>query len=167
MAWDEWEQLKTDAAERQSTHMQLNQAAAQGSGGGSYGDLVASQSDLAKIGDNAFKLFNRLWNEARVAGPSSSKAAEDLKTQGFELGTGASHVAKRWEEQLDSLRDACAHISNHMRVTKKIHADDEHYIGGQLSSISALVEGFDERVGSPGKKNEIYGPPKKEKKGED
>lgn len=24
MAWDEWEQLKTEAAGRQSTHMQLN-----------------------------------------------------------------------------------------------------------------------------------------------
>ncbi|TXS57199.1 hypothetical protein [Streptomyces sp. t39] len=165
MSWDEWDQLKASAADKGAAQMQLNEAPAQ-EGGGTYGDLTASQSDLAKIGNNAYKLFNRLWDEARVAGPSSSKAAEDLKAQGFELGGGLAHVAKRWDEQLRSLRDGCSHISNHMRVTKKIHKDDEHYITGQLSSIATLDSGFDERVGEPGKKNEIYGE-KKEEKGKD
>ncbi|MEU2164622.1 hypothetical protein QRN89_25595 [Streptomyces chengbuensis] len=169
MSWDEWEQLKTQAAGRQSDQMQLNRVPDEGGGGGggSYGDLRASETDLAKIGTNAFKLFNRLWDEARVAGPSSSKAAEDLKTQGFELGAGLAHVAKRWDEQLGSLRDACSHISNHMRVTKKIHKDDEHYITGQLSSIATLDSGFDERVGEPGAKNKIYGDNKKDEKDKD
>ncbi|MEV4917162.1 hypothetical protein AB0K47_10175 [Streptomyces tirandamycinicus] len=169
MAWDEWEQLKTQAAGRQSDQMQLNRVPDEGGGGGggSYGDLRASETDLAKIGSNAFTLFNRLWDEARVAGPSSSKAAEDLKRQGFELGAGLAHVAKRWDEQLGSLRDACSHISNHMRVTKKIHKDDEHYITGQLSSIATLDSGFDERVGEPGAKNKIYGDNEKDEKDKD
>ncbi|MEJ8660118.1 hypothetical protein [Streptomyces sp. MS1.AVA.4] len=168
MAWDEWEQLKTQAAGRESEQMQLNRVPDEGGGGGgSYGDLTTSESDLAKIGSNAFKLFNRLYDEARVAGPSSSKAAEDLKTQGFELGGGLAHVAKRWDEQLGSLRDACSHISNHMRVTKKIHKNDEHYITGQLSSIATLDSGFDERVGQPGEKNPIYGEKKKDEKDKD
>ncbi|MEV6785243.1 hypothetical protein [Streptomyces sp. NPDC051098] len=165
MAWDEWEQLKTQTAGHQSDQMQLNRVPDEGGGGGgSYGDLTVSETGLAKIGTSAFKLFNRLYDEARVAGPSSSKAAEDLKTQGFELGAGLAHVAKRWDEQLGSLRDACSHISNHMRVTKKIHKNDEHYITGQLSSIAALDSGFDERVGQPGEKNSIYGEKKKEDK---
>lgn len=39
MAWDEWEQLKSEAAERGSTRMRLNQLAPDGGGGGGGGDL--------------------------------------------------------------------------------------------------------------------------------
>jgi hypothetical protein len=168
MAWDEWEELKSQAVERQSTSMQLNQVDP-GTGGStapdpdSYGDLRVTQADLAKIGDHAFKLYDRLWREGRVAVPSSDKAAGDLTGQGFALGAGLQHVATRWDEQLKSLRDACAHISNHMQVTKKLHADDEHYIRRQMSSIDMLDAGFDERIGAPGKDNPVYGPPSKKK----
>ncbi|MFF3688779.1 hypothetical protein [Streptomyces sp. NPDC002187] len=172
MPWDEWEQLKVSAAERRSTQMQLNQLDPRDGGRpapapGQYGDLTASETELAKIGERAFTLYNRLWKEARVAVPSSDSAARDLSTQGFQLGKGLGHVSTRWDEQLGSLIDACAHISNHMAVTKKLHKDDEHYIRRQLSSIELLDSGFDERVGHPGEKNPIYAPPKKDKKEEE
>lgn len=163
MAWDEWEQLKSQAAERQSTQMQLNQVEPGAGGGGNtadpsqYGDLTVREGDLAKIGDHAFTLYNDLWNKGRRAVPSSDKAAGNLSTQGFALGGGLQHVSTRWDEQLSSLRDACAHISNHMQVTKKLHAGDDHYIRRQMSSIDVLDAGFDERVGDPGKKNPVYG----------
>ncbi|MFK4071832.1 hypothetical protein [Streptomyces sp. NPDC029674] len=166
MAWDEWEQLKAQAADRQSTHMQLNQVEP-GAGGStapdpaSYGDLRVAQADLAKIGEHAFKLYDRLWKEGRGALSGSDKAAGDLSGQGFALGAALQHVSTRWDEQLKSLRDACAHISNHMQVTKKLHAGDEHYIRRQMSSIDMLDTGFDERVDRPGKENRIYGPPSK------
>ncbi|MEU1090539.1 hypothetical protein ABZ401_27595 [Streptomyces sp. NPDC005892] len=164
MVWDEWEQLKTDAADRHSTGMQLNHLEP-GDGGypalpGQTGDLKVSQSDLTKIGGQAHSLYNNLCSKARVATPSSDKAAGDLSGQGFALGGGLKHVSNRWEEQLKSLMDACAHISNHMQVTKKVHAGGEHYIQRQMSSIDALDAGFDERVGEPGKKNPAYEPKK-------
>ncbi|MFD5076990.1 hypothetical protein [Streptomyces sp. NPDC058371] len=162
MAWDEWEQLKSQAAGRQSPHMQLNQLEPGGGGGttpdpAQYGDLTVNQGDLAKIGDHAFTLYNDLWDRGRKAVPSSDKAAGDLSKQGFALGGGLQHVSTRWDEQLSSLRDACAHIANHMQVTKKLHANDDHYIRRQMSSIDVLDAGFDERVGEPGEKNPVYG----------
>ncbi|PWJ03195.1 hypothetical protein DKG34_34290 [Streptomyces sp. NWU49] len=170
MAWDEWEQLKADALQRQqnSTRMQVNQADGGGGFGGpgrpgSYGDLKVSNGGLTKIGKAAFELYNQLWDKARVSVPSSDSAAADLSKQGFALGAGLKHVSNRWEEQLASLMDACAHISNHMRVTKKLHGDDEDYIQRQMSSIAVLDAGFDERVGVPGRKNSIYGEPSKKK----
>ncbi|MET8248770.1 hypothetical protein ABZV31_32935 [Streptomyces sp. NPDC005202] len=171
MAWHEWEQLKAQAAERGSTRMRLNQLDP-GSGSGTphdpdqYGDLKVSQGSLAVIGKHAFDLYNDLWNKGRRAVPSSEKAAGKLFDRGFALGAGLQHVATRWDEQLTSLRDACAHIANHMTVTKKLHADDDHYIRRQMSSIDALDAGFDERVGQPGEKNGIYGDPGA-KKGKD
>jgi len=167
MAWDEWEELKAQAAERHATRMQLNHV--DGGGGtygpyvlpSQYGDLKVKNSELQSIGTAAYELYDQLWNKARVANKSSDSAASDLSRQGFALGAGLKHVSDRWEEQLKSLMDACAQISNHMRVTKTLHAGDETYIQRQMSSIAVLDAGFDEQVGTPGKKNSIYGEHKK------
>ncbi|WP_225833848.1 hypothetical protein [Streptomyces sp. NK08204] len=163
MAWDEWEQLKADAADRHPARMQLNHLPDPGTGGTSaYGDLKVSDADLAQIGKEAHSLYDQLQHKARVAQSSSESAAGDLAGQGFLLGKGLKHVARRWDEQLTSLLDACGQISNHMHVTKRIHAGDDGYIGRAMSSIDTLDAGFDERVGAPGKKNPVYyGHPKK------
>jgi hypothetical protein len=158
MGWDEWDQLKAGVAERHAAHTELNQLDGGGGGGGpalpdKSGDLAVGHADLVNIGKHAHSLYDRLWNKARTATPSSTKAAGNLSKQGFALGTGLQHVANRWDEQLGSLRDACAQISNHLQVTRKVHAGDESYIQRQMSSIDALDAGFDERVGGPGDKN--------------
>ncbi|MBV7698095.1 hypothetical protein [Streptomyces sp. TRM70350] len=172
MAWDEWEQLKSDALQRRqdSAQMQLNSVDA-GSGGtygpfvvpSQFGVLKASQKDLATIGKSAHTLYNELWDKARVAVVGSDSAAADLSKQGFALGAGLQHVSTRWEEQLKSLMDACAHIANHMHVTKNVHAGDDDYIARQTSSIAVLDAGFDERVGAPGEPNSVYGEQSKKK----
>ncbi|MFE7645092.1 hypothetical protein [Streptomyces phaeoluteigriseus] len=163
MAWDEWEELKSEAASGGAPHMRLNQLDP-GSGPvrsapdpAQYGDLRANQGDLAKIGTTAFELYNDLWDKGRKAVPTSESAAGTLSKGGFALGGALQHVALRWDEQLGSLRDACAHISNHMSVTKKLHAGDDHYIRRRMSSIDLLDAGFDERVGEPGEPNPVYG----------
>ncbi|MFI9806697.1 hypothetical protein ACIHEJ_20450 [Streptomyces sp. NPDC052301] len=162
MSWAEWDQLKADAAARGSAHMQLNHLADPGGGGSStYGDLKVSNGDLAEIGKEAHSLYDQLWNKARVAQSSSESAAGDLSKQGFTLGKGLKHVAQRWDDQLTSLLDACAQISNHMHVTKTIHAGDDGYIGRAMSGIDVLDTGFEDRVGDPGKKNPVYYPQKK------
>ncbi|MFE3491961.1 hypothetical protein ACFXOS_02510 [Streptomyces sp. NPDC059175] len=145
MSWDEWEQLKSRAVERRSTSMQLNQVPLEG-GTEPQGDLKVNQKDLALVGDSAFKLFETLGKHGRDAWAPSQTAAKDLTTQGFELGGGLNHVQERWEKQLQSLLDACAHISNHMDFTKKAHAGDEYHIYSTVSSIATLDKGFSERT---------------------
>ncbi|MCT4356449.1 hypothetical protein M5362_25295 [Streptomyces sp. Je 1-79] len=147
MPWDEWEQLKADAGSQSSARMQLNEVPSDrtgGSGAGEAGDLKADQQDLAAVGDSAFKLFNDLGREGRNAWSSSQNAAKDLTTQEFELGAALHTVQDRWEKSLTSLLDACAHISNHMDFTKKVHAGDDQYIASTVSSIATLDKGFDE-----------------------
>ncbi|OIK06832.1 hypothetical protein [Streptomyces monashensis] len=153
MAWDEWEQLKADAQSRRqagATHMQLNQLAAPDGGGGSSprGDLTVRQKDLAGIGSAAHDLFNEFSGCSDYARLSSMKAAGGLRSEGFAIGAALDHVAERWIDQVQTLLDACAHISNHLRYTANQHAADESYIAGTLSSISQLDQGFDERKGS-------------------
>ncbi|MEU9989367.1 hypothetical protein AB0E10_21745 [Streptomyces sp. NPDC048045] len=103
------------------------------------------QKDLAAIGSAAHELFEdfgRYSDHARIA---SMKAAGGLQNQGFALGSALDHVAEHRIDQVQTLLDACAHISNHLRYTKNQHAADESYIAGTLSSISQLDQGFDER----------------------
>ncbi|MGW3360661.1 hypothetical protein ACWDFL_35600 [Streptomyces bungoensis] len=105
------------------------------------------QKDLAAIGSAAHELFQdfgRYGDEARL---SSMKAAGGLRGEGFALGAALDHVAEHWIEQVQTLLDACAHISDHLRSTENQHAADESYIAGALSSISELDKGFDERKG--------------------
>ncbi|MGZ0202925.1 hypothetical protein ACNFR7_22395 [Streptomyces sp. RM1] len=165
MAWDEWERLKTDAAQRSagSPRMQLNHVAPM-EGSTTYGDLKVTNADLAAIGKDARDLYDQLWKRARVAQATSESAAGDLTEQGFALGAGLKHVHQRWEDQLKSLLDACAQIANHMHVTQKIHSGDDGYIARSMSSIDTLDAGFDDRVGPPGRKNPVYETPKPKKK---
>jgi hypothetical protein len=164
MTWAEWEQLKSAAVERHGTSMQLNHLPDGMDGGdgkaltsNQQGDLKVSQQHLAKIGDQAFELYNQLQHGGKVAQDSTDGAATDFSIQGFELGDALSYVSARWDSSLNDLLDACAHISNHMDFTKKAHAGDEVFIERRASSIDTLDAGFDERVGAPGKHNTIYG----------
>ncbi|MCQ0022352.1 hypothetical protein M4914_04860 [Streptomyces somaliensis DSM 40738] len=142
MAWDEWEQLKAEARAG-SEKMRLNALEPQPSGGGEEGDLKVNQQDLAAVGNSAFRLFEDLGKHGRGAATSTREAAKDLTTQEFELGAALSTVEKRWDKQLRSLLDACAHISNHMDFTRNAHAGDEYFIASTLSSIETLDQGFD------------------------
>lgn len=150
MGWDEWEQLKGDALARQqsSAHMQLNSIPADPGGGNQQGDLRVSQSDLAAVGDAAYELHQAFAHDSDLARMSSIKAGDGLKSEGYEIGSALDHVAEHWVDQVQSLLDATAHISNHLDYTKGAHAGDEAYIAGTLSSIATLDQGFDERKGS-------------------
>ncbi|MGA5041474.1 hypothetical protein ACPCA8_31110 [Streptomyces capoamus] len=149
MAWDEWEHLKAKAAQDRSAHMRLNHVPPDdGRGESTRGDLTVHHEDLAAIGSAAHELFQDFGRFSDHARMSSLKAAGGLKSEGFAIGAALDHVAERWVDQVQSLLDACAHISNHLRYTKNQHASDESYIAGTLSSISQLDHGFDERKGN-------------------
>jgi hypothetical protein len=151
MAWDEWEQLKAQAAERHSAKMELNQLPADPGGGSSgdspQGDLRVSQKDLAAVGNAAYQLHQDFAHYSDYARTASLTAAGGLKKQGFALGPALDHVAERWVDQVQSLLDATAHISNHLDYTKGAHAGDEVYIASAISSLSTLDDGFDQRPG--------------------
>ncbi|MFJ6699330.1 hypothetical protein ACIQM4_25055 [Streptomyces sp. NPDC091272] len=158
--WDEWDRLKEEVAERRSaqgaagagTEMRLNSLPGKPPGGGpgggpggrGQGDLKVTQQDLAHIGDFAFKLFQRLAKEGRGPVAGTATAAGDLSGQGFALGGALHQVQERWGQQVRSLVDACAHISNHLDFTQKAHRGDEHFVSRTVSGIKELSAAFDE-----------------------
>ncbi|MEV6133475.1 hypothetical protein AB0M05_42880 [Streptomyces violaceusniger] len=120
---NEWAQIKSEAAQRQDTHMRLNQVDGPGgtapSPAAQKGDLSVKAKDLAAIGDAAFKLYPRLDKDGDHAQTTSATAAKDLKDD-FDIGGALSDVVETWRTQVNSLLAACAHISTprrHMQAT--------------------------------------------------
>ncbi|MFJ8207771.1 hypothetical protein [Streptomyces sp. NPDC096033] len=140
---DEWAELKAAAAERQVS-TRLNQLAPGGGGPGPQGDLEIDHQDLAAIGDAAFKLRQRLGTDGDHAKASTHEAAGSLKRD-FALGAALSTLADKWHDQVGTLLDACAHISNHLDYTKNAHAGDEHWLVTQFK-LAELDKGFEERT---------------------
>lgn len=144
MAWDEWEQLRAQAADRQSTRMQLNQAPAQEPGTGGKPDLVARQDDLGAVGHDAFVLHGDLVKKVDIAGAgmnsdhagSTHQAASALSGSNFTMGDELMTTLTVWESQVKAVRQACAHISNHLDFSKKLHASDD-------AEIAAAIMGRD------------------------
>ncbi|MFD7058109.1 hypothetical protein [Streptomyces sp. NPDC059906] len=80
MAWEEWEQLKAAAAERQGTHMELNQLAANRSG--SKSELISNKAAWTKLGTDVGSLREdigkattkpRTAKQASAAAPAASR----------------------------------------------------------------------------------------------
>ncbi|PVE12076.1 hypothetical protein Y717_06590 [Streptomyces scopuliridis RB72] len=153
MAWDEWERLKAESAERNTTHMRLNGlddgnggrgGAGTGSESGTRGDLRVSQKSLAALGDAAYQLFGHLERDGKHAKAASASAATGLKAD-FDVGRALSHVVDRWEAQVRTVLDACAHISNHLEYSNTAHRKDDEHALTAISKISELDAGFDDR----------------------
>jgi hypothetical protein len=153
MTWEEWEQLKADAADGRSTQTQLNQLSAEGGRGGSERDLVVNQDDLGAVGHDAYLLYDALHTGTDVAGAGMNKdgagstmqAAASLKSHGFAMGSALELTVEVWTSQANTVLQACAHISNHLDFSKKLHSQDDAAIAavirnrdGSALSVSAI-----------------------------
>ncbi|MET9501044.1 hypothetical protein ABZY42_04790 [Streptomyces sp. NPDC006622] len=144
MAWEEWEQVKATAGEPGGhARMRLDQLPADQGGSGAAGDLVVSQDDLGAVGHDAYLLWDQLRTTADIAGAgadksgegSTAQAASSLTSHGFAMGAGLTRTVEIWTSQAKSVLQACAHISNHLDYTKKLHAEDDAKIAAQTAAI--------------------------------
>lgn len=156
MAWEEWEQVKAAVRERDATGMRLNQAPAGSGGGGGDGDLVVHQDDLGAVGHEAFVLHGELKKKADIAGTGADKsgsgstmqAAAALKSHHLGLGAELETTVEVWTSQVKHVLQACAHISNHLDFSKKLHARDDALIAAEVRGrtgpvpVSALNDYF-------------------------
>ena len=140
MAWDEWEQLKSQAAAKQPTGMRLNQLPAEPGGSGDQSGLRVNQDDLGAVGHEAYILHDHLRKQADIAGMgmdkdgsgSTMQAGAALKSHNFALGGELMTTVSMWDSQLKHLLQACAHISNHLNYSKALHANDDAEIAASV-----------------------------------
>jgi hypothetical protein len=134
--------------------MRLNQLPTDsgGSSAGGQGDLVVHQDDLGAVGHEAFVLHGRLHDNVNMAAAgadgagngSTAQAASALKSSNFVMGAALEETVEVWTTQVKAVLQACAHISNHLDYSKKLHAQNDTTIAADLSgmSVSRLNEYF-------------------------
>ncbi|MGF1342914.1 hypothetical protein ACQSMD_22850 [Streptomyces flavovirens] len=135
MTWDEWEQAKAEVAARDSAvQMRLNQAAASGGGGGQK-DLVVHNDQLGKLGNLAYTLREGLSVDADHARQNTFDASIELFNDGLDMGSALTELHDAWNTQVGTLKEACAHISNHLDYSRARHAEDEVRIATEMRDV--------------------------------
>ncbi|WP_175409972.1 amino acid ABC transporter permease [Streptomyces sp. TRM64462] len=122
MPWDEWEQLKSQAAERQATQMQLNQRPAEGGGGGTSGG-----ADGQGLKHSA-KPWNRAAATAHDLGVNTSTSKSNLTKGHAGMSGGLTGLASltelksvltSWENRLKAVADECDALEPKLRQVPK------------------------------------------------
>ncbi|WP_225836225.1 hypothetical protein [Streptomyces sp. NK08204] len=112
MSWDEWEQLKADAAARGSTHMQLNQAVADGSGGGpapgaGAGRLQSDKKAWAQAGGDT----NGLTDDVTKALTKLDSGQDGLgDTAGCQSAATQKELYDSWKKYVGDVSARCAEL---------------------------------------------------------
>ncbi|WP_369144500.1 hypothetical protein [Streptomyces sp. R44] len=128
----EWASVR--ATSTTNVSMRLNQVAPEPGGGGGSADLSVDQDKLGAIGSAAYALHGRLAKDGNHARTSTTEAATQLKSHDFLTGSAMAAVQETWDEQLKTLLDACANISNHLDYSAASHAKEEQDITAALTA---------------------------------
>lgn len=108
MAWEEWEQLKSDAAARHTERMQLNEApSAPGSGPGS-GDLVSDKPAWSKAGRAVGSLREGIGKALDQLSDGQAGLGADA---GCRTAQAQKEVHVSWERYVKNLNRRCGKLA--------------------------------------------------------
>ncbi|WP_354607546.1 hypothetical protein, partial [Streptomyces panacea] len=103
-------------------------------GGAAGGDLVVHDDQLGKLGNLAYELREAFRVDSDIARPHTFTASIDLFNDGLDMGSALTELHDAWNSQTATLKDACAHISNHLDFSRAQHSKDEVHIQTALSA---------------------------------
>ncbi|MEV0735455.1 amino acid ABC transporter permease [Streptomyces sp. NPDC050549] len=144
MAWDEWEQMKAAAAERHSTHMQLNQMVPD-----SGGSAPASGAKTG-TGDDSGSLrhTNGPWGRAADTADdlktSTESTKKSLQSSHTGVSSGASGLASlsalktvltSWENRLEAVRDECESLDPKLRAVAKDMGETDSTVAAKARAV--------------------------------
>ncbi|MFG2211060.1 hypothetical protein [Streptomyces sp. NPDC048638] len=132
MAWDEWEQLKAEAAERTSTGMQLNGALPPGDP--SAGSRLKSEKRVwSKAGGELKELKGAL-------GKAATKLQEGQQGLGDTAGCRSAAAQKElfesWEKYVDKVRGRCGALGALLERSGHDLSMPDSEVKGELDRIS-------------------------------
>lgn len=138
MAWEEWEQLKTAAAERHSAHMQLNQLPAdQGSTGapavpGSGDQLKSRKSTWAKAGHDV----RGLRDDIGKALGKLEEGQKDLGEGSSCLTASAQHdVHESWKRYVTDVSERCGALADVLEKTGNDQLKTDDAVRAELDRL--------------------------------
>lgn len=132
MTWDEWEQLKSAAADGHAARARLNSADPP-AGLATEADLVVHDTELGQLGAVAYRLRDRLRKDSDYARGATFGAAVELSNDGLGMGAALTELHDVWNSKSRTLVDACGHISNHLDFTRAQHKKDDDKVATSVS----------------------------------
>ena len=136
MAWDEWEQLKSDALLRREAGMSLDGVPSGAAGGASRGavDLKTNGSGKAAA---AKALREQIRPDTAKAGhhTAESSAAMARAFSAWAFGPALGDVQSEWELQVDNLMGRLASEQTSLEQTKQDFQEVDHAVKGRLTGI--------------------------------
>ncbi|WP_438292527.1 hypothetical protein [Streptomyces sp. HUAS TT7] len=132
MAWDEWEQLKADAAERRQNQMRLD-----GAGGGASGGA----DDLRTNGSGKGAAVKTLREGIRPGTDKAGRHTEEGSASvarafsGWAFGSALGDAQNEWEQQVENLKGRLATDQAALDQTKQDFKDIDHGVKSQVAQI--------------------------------
>ena len=140
MAWDEWEQLKTAAVERQSAQMQINHAAPDGGGGGGEGGTQVLQSDKPTWTKAAEGVSSLRENIAKALTQLETGQSGLGKESGCLTAAAQRDVHDSWERYVKKVSDRCRDLAEVMEKAGGDLLKTEEAIGAEIAGLKTRYE---------------------------
>ncbi|MEU0523919.1 hypothetical protein [Streptomyces niveus] len=140
MAWDEWEQLKSDAMERSSAQTQLNELSAdQGgstSGGAAAGDVKSDKKAWATAGTG----LKRLDEPIGRALAQLSDGQTGLEAAGVQSAAAQKELYDSWKKYVKDVTKRCGHLGALLDTAGHTLSKTDEQLKGELDKIKNLYQ---------------------------
>ncbi|MFG3238869.1 amino acid ABC transporter permease [Streptomyces sp. NPDC094461] len=137
MAWDEWEQLKADAVQRHTSHVEINglqgeggSATSTGTGvgrlkhkGGPWTEAAGTADDLQTV-TSTCRVDLRSAHEGMGGGLEGLASLGSLKT-----------VLNSWEERLKAVREECSSLEPKLRQVAVDFREVDAGVGDKAKAV--------------------------------
>ncbi|GEB52456.1 MULTISPECIES: hypothetical protein [Streptomyces] len=99
---------------------------------GEKSDLVVHDDELGALGHMAFELRARLSTIGNHASQTTASAAGEMSSDGLDAGSALRELHDAWGTKLATVKEACAHISNHLDYSRAQHRSDDRKIATNM-----------------------------------
>ncbi|WP_430382936.1 hypothetical protein [Streptomyces sp. P10-4] len=135
MSWDEWEQLKADAAARGSTSMQLNRAAPDGGGGG--GDLKSDKKAWVKAGEDTKGLQDDIGKALGKLDDGQSGLGD---ISGVQSAAAQKELYDSWKKYVGDVKGRCGELGGVMERSGHDLAKSDGDVKAELDKIKSKYQ---------------------------
>ncbi|CAL9290841.1 hypothetical protein [Streptomyces sp. SudanB25_2051] len=141
MSWDEWEQLKTEAAERQLTRMQLNQLPGSdpsgGGGGGSSGVVRTRMKAWSQAGAGVNGLKADIGQGLRKLEEGQSGVGD---TSGCQSAAAQKELYDSWKSYVGKLSGRCGTVGGLLERAGRDLAMTDQAIEDEFAKVRAQYQ---------------------------
>ncbi|MGW7356328.1 hypothetical protein ACWGI0_06565 [Streptomyces sp. NPDC054802] len=137
MAWDEWEQLKAEAVQRQPAQMQLNKAAPVDGGGGTSDRLKSDKKAWVKAGEGTRRLDEPIGTALTKLGDGQAGLG---KSAGCESAAAQKELYDSWNRYVKDVRERCKSLGGLLESSGHDLAKTDGTLKGELDAIKAKYQ---------------------------